>query len=289
MANSITLFKKYIDLLDEVYKQSAKTAILDGDSALVQAGKGTNEIVIPKMSLDGLADYSRNSGYVKGDVTLTYETVQFNYDRGRKFSVDAMDDEETAGVAFGKLSSEFIRTKVVPEMDAFRFASYASTSSIGGTTGTLSTGADVISALRVAANAMDEAEVPSEGRVLFITPTLRGLIADLDTSKSKEVLAKFSTIVEVPQTRFYTKIDLLDGTTQDEEAGGYAKATAGKDINFLVVHKPATLQYTKHTVNKVISPELNQDADAWMFFYRAYGLVDVYDNKVAGIYCHHKS
>lgn len=289
MANSIALFKKYIDLLDEVYKQSAKTAILDGDNALVQAGRGTNEIVIPKMSLDGLADYSRNSGYVKGDVTLTYETVQFNYDRGRKFSVDAMDDEETAGIAFGKLSSEFIRTKVVPEMDAFRFASYASTSSIGGTTGTLSTGADVIAALRVAANAMDEAEVPSEDRVLFITPTLRGLIADLDTSKSKEVLAKFSTVVEVPQTRFYTKIDLLDGTTQDEEAGGYAKATAGKEINFLVVHKPATLQYTKHTVNKVISPELNQDSDAWMFFYRAYGLVDVYDNKVAGIYCHHKA
>lgn len=289
MTNSIALFKKYIDLLDEVYKQSAKTAILDGDSALVQAGRGTNEIVIPKMSLDGLADYSRNSGYVKGDVTLTYETVQFNYDRGRKFSVDAMDDEETAGIAFGKLSSEFIRTKVVPEMDAFRFASYASTSSIGSATGTLSTGDNVIAALRVAANAMDEAEVPSEQRILFITPTLRGLVADLDTSKSKEVLAKFSQVVEVPQTRFYTAIDLLDGTTQDEEAGGYAKANGGKDINFLVVHQPATLQYTKHTVNKVISPELNQDADAWMFFYRAYGLVDVYDNKVAGIYCHHKA
>lgn len=289
MPNSIALFKKYIDLLDEVYKQSAKTAILDGDNALVQAGRGTNEIVIPKMSLDGLADYSRNSGYVKGDVTLTYETVQFNYDRGRKFSVDAMDDEETAGIAFGKLSSEFIRTKVVPEMDAFRFASYASTSNIGGATGTLSTGDNVITALRVAANAMDEAEVPAEQRVLFITPTLRGLVADLDTSKSKEVLAKFSQIVEVPQTRFYTAIDLLDGTTKDEEAGGYAKASGGKDINFLVIHQPATLQYTKHTVNKVISPELNQDADAWMFFYRAYGLVDVYDNKVAGIYCHHKS
>lgn len=289
MANNIQLFKKYIALLDEVYKQSAKTAILDGDSALVQAGRGTNEIVIPKMSLDGLADYSRNSGYVKGDVTLTYETVQYNYDRGRKFSVDAMDDEETAGIAFGKLSSEFIRTKVVPEMDAFRFAQYASVTNAGSATGTLSTGADVISALRVAANAMDEAEVPSEERILFITPTLRGLIADLDTSKSKEVLAKFPTIVEVPQTRFYTKINLLDGTTQDEEAGGYAKASNGKDINFLVVHKPATLQYTKHVVNKVITPEANQDSDAWMFFYRAYGLVDSYDNKAAGFYVHHKA
>ena len=118
MANAITKFKKYIDKLDEVYKQSSKTAILDGDISLVSAGANANEIVIPKLQMDGLADYSRNSGYVSGDVTLTNETVQFNYDRGRKFNVDAMDNEETAGVAFGKLSSEFIRSKVVPEVDA---------------------------------------------------------------------------------------------------------------------------------------------------------------------------
>ena len=130
MANSITTFKKYIDLLDEVYKQQAKTAILDGDNSLVQAGSNTHEIVIPKISMDGLGDYSRNGGYVDGDVTLTNETVAFNYDRGRAFTIDAMDNEETAGVAFGKLASEFIRTKVVPEMDAFRFAQDAGTSGI---------------------------------------------------------------------------------------------------------------------------------------------------------------
>ena len=188
MANNIQLFQKYIALLDEVYKQASKSSILDGDASLVQAGKNTNEIIIPKMTLDGLADYSRNSGYVKGDVTLTYETVKFNYDRGRKFVVDAMDDEETAGIAFGKLSSEFIRTKVVPEMDAFRFATYAALEGIGSATGTLADGAAVITALRAAANKMDEDEVPSEQRVLFITPTLRGMIDDLDTSKSKQVL-----------------------------------------------------------------------------------------------------
>ena len=130
MANSITLFKKYIDKLDEVYKQSAKTAVLDGDSTLVQMGANTNEIIVPKISMDGLGDYSRNGGYVDGDVTLTNETVTFNYDRGRAFSVDAMDNEESAGIAFGKLASEFIRTKVVPEMDAFRFAQYAGTTGI---------------------------------------------------------------------------------------------------------------------------------------------------------------
>lgn len=288
--NSITKFKKYIDKLDEVYKQASLTADLDGDSALVRAGANANEIVIPKMSLDGLADYSRNGGYVAGDVTLTNETVQFNYDRGRKFGVDAMDDEETAGVAFGKLASEFIRTKVAPEQDAFRFATYAGTSGISTTTGaTLSTGADVISALRTATSKLDEDEVSYENRILYITPTLLGLVEDMDTSKSREVLGRFSKIVRVPQTRFYTAIDLLDGTTSGEEAGGYAKATGGKDINFLVVQKDAVLQYPKHTVNKIITPEANQESDKWLFFFRGYGLADVYENKVAGIYLHKKA
>ena len=95
-------------------KNASLTSVLDGDSTLVRMGANTNEIIIPKISMDGLADYSRNGGYVSGDVTLTNETVTFNYDRGRKFTVDAMDNEETAGLAFGRLASEFIRTKVVP-------------------------------------------------------------------------------------------------------------------------------------------------------------------------------
>lgn len=298
MANSITTFKKYIDLLDEVYKQQAKTAILDGDNSLVQAGSNTHEIVIPKISMDGLGDYSRNGGYVDGDVTLTNETVAFNYDRGRAFTIDAMDNEETAGVAFGKLASEFIRTKVVPEMDAFRFAQYAGTSGISkvSTGATLSTGADVIAALRAGTTKMDEDEVPMEDRHLFITPTLYGLIQDLDTTKSKEVLNRFADVTLVPQSRFYTAIDLYDGKTDNtsssganEKPGGYVKATAGKDINFMIIHKPALLQYTKHTVSKVITPDENQTADAYKFPYRAYGLADVYENKVAGIYLHNKA
>ena len=292
MANAITLFKKYISLLDEVYKNAATTSVLDSDATLAQQGANANEIVIPKLSMDGLADYSRNGGYVGGSVTLTNETVTFNYDRGRKFSVDAMDNEETAGLAFGKLASEFIRTKVAPEMDAFRFATYAGLTGISkvSTGATLSDGAGVISALRAATTTMDEDEVPMEGRLLFITPSLKGLIEDMDTTKSREVMGRFSQLVLVPQTRFYTAIDLQDGTTSGEEAGGFIKnATSGKDINFMVIHKPALLQYTKHTVNKIIAPEQNQTSDGWMFFYRAYGLADAYDNKLAGIYLHHKA
>lgn len=291
MPNQIAKFKKYVALLDEVYKNASTSQILDGDTTLVQAGTNANEIVIPKISMDGLGDYSRNGGYASGNVTMTNETVSFNYDRGRKFSVDAMDNEETAGLAFGKLSSEFLRTKAVPEVDAFRYATYAGTTGISKVSAgaTLSTGTAVIDALIVAQNQMDEDEVPAESRVLFITPTLLRLAQNVDTTKSRDVLAEFSAIVKVPQTRFFTAITLADGKTDDELAGGYAKATAGKDINFMIIEKSAVLQYPKHKVNKAISPEDNQNDDSWLFFFREYGLADVEENKVSGIYLHHKA
>ncbi len=291
MANTIALAKKYVALLDEVYKETAKTAVLESDASLAQQGANANEIIIPKLDMDGLGDYDRNSGYTTGSVTLTNETVKFNYERGRMFQVDAMDNEESQNIAFGRLAGEFIRTKVVPEIDAFRFATLSGIPGISkvATGTTLADGAAVITALRAATNKMDEDEVPMEDRILFITPTLYGAVQDLDTTKSKEVLARFSQVIQVPQSRFYTAIDLKDGKTEGEEAGGYIKAITGKDINFIIAHKPAVIQYTKHAVPKIITPELNQDADAWKYGYRNYGLEDVYENKVAGIYLHHKA
>lgn len=289
MANNIQLAKTYTNLLDEVYNQNALTAVLESDASLARAGANANEIVIPKISMDGLADYSRNSGYVNGDVNLTWETVKFNYERGRAFTVDDMDNEETQNLAFGRLAGEFIRTKVIPELDAFRFATYAATTGAGTATGTLATGADVIAALRVATSAMDEAEVPIENRYLFITPTLYGLIQDMDSTKSREVLSRFASVTQVPQTRFYSAIELLDGKTDGEEKGGYKKAEGATELNFEIIHKPATLQFTKHAVPKIISPAQNQDADAWKYGYRNYGLCDTYENKAAGIYVHKRA
>ncbi len=127
---------------------------------------------------------------------------------------------------------------------------------------------------------MDEDEVPMDDRYLFITPTLYGLVQDLDTTKSREVMSRFNSTTLVPQTRFYTAIDLKDGKTSGEEAGGYVKdGTNGKNINFMVISKSAVMKYPKHTVNKIIPPEDNHNADAWIFNFRAYGLVDAYENK----------
>ena len=285
MANSITKFKAYIDKLDTVYQQASATSILDADADTVRMGAKAGEFLIPKMSMDGLADYSRSSGYVKGDVTITYETKSCNYDRGRKFSVDAMDNEETAGIAFGKLASEFIRTKVVPEMDAFRFAKYASATGVLSAAEAIPTaGTAVLTALQTAVNAQDEAEVNVDGKILFITPTLLTLAKNVDTTKSKAILDRFEKIITVPQTRFYTAIDMKDGTSSNETAGGYAGATGGYKINFMIINRDAVIQFGKHTVNKVVSPEENQTDDGYMFFYCAYSIAETYENKVKGIY-----
>ena len=287
MPNAITLAKTFVPVLDKVYKAASLTAKLDGAADLARQGANANELIIPKLDMQGLGDYSRNDGYVKGDVTLTNETVKCNFDRGRMFNVDTMDNLETAGIAFGQLAGEFIRTKVVPELDAFRLAAYAGIEGISkADAADLATGEAVLAALRAGTNKMDEDEVPYEDRHLFITPTLHGLIQDLDTTKSKAVMERFATVTLVPQTRFYTAIEQKSGK-EGEAAGGFAKAEGAKNINFEIIHKPAVIQFEKHVAPKIITPEANQDADGYKFGYRNVGIADAYENKVAGIYLHH--
>lgn len=354
MPNSIELANTYVPMLDEVYRLASLTSDLDGNPDLVRQGANANELIIPKMSMDGLGDYSRNGGYVNGDVTLVNETVTCNFDRGRMFNVDTMDNLETAGIAFGRLAGEFIRTKVVPEVDAFRFAKYASAAGISKVTtpATLADGAAVVAALRTGVTQMDEDEVPQDQRYLYITPLLHGYIEDLDTTKSREIMKYFSKVVKVPQTRFYTAITQKDGSSVGQTGGGYAKAdnsqeftattsqtnftvtakpaalqkvtvdgtavttgftytaatgvlsftaapgnnkvvkviyNSGEEINFMIIHKPALIQFQKHVAPKIITPEQNQNADGYKFGYRNVGIADVYENKAAGIYLHHKA
>ncbi len=284
----IVLSKSYIPLLDEVYESASLTQDLNSSNVLVKAGRAANEIMIPKLSMSGLGNYSRNSGYTKGKVDLTWETVKYNYDRGAKFEVDYLDNEETAEIAFGMLGSEFERTKVAPEGDAFVFAQLAGTADISKKQADLTDGLGIRDALRDATTTMDNDKVPRNQRILYIKAGYKGLVDDLDTTKSREIFNRFDKIVEVPEPLFYTAITLNDiEDTEDGLNGGYDKATEGKNINFLIVHKPAVIKYDKRKANNIITPEENQSSDAYMQKYRKYGLLDVYENKTAGIYLHY--
>ncbi len=281
MPNTIALRKQYSTLLDEVYKLASLTSMLDGPNDLVQQGANANEILIPKMSMQGLADYSKTTGYVAGDVSLEYETKKCTYDRGRMFTVDAMDNIESAGIAFGRLSGEFLRTQVVPELDAWRLASYAQISGVTTVGADLADGKAALAAIRAARSAIENSEANLATCYLFINPVLAGMIDDLDTTASKKAMEGFAGISKIPAGRFFDKIKL-----NANGAGGFAKDTAGKAMNFIIVDKQAAIQYQKHTVSKIITPDQNQDADAWKFGYRTVGIAECKDNKKDGIYVH---
>ena len=296
MANSIDLVTKFQPILDEIYKNASLTARMDAKTKPVDF-MGANVVKVFKTSLVGMGTYSRTNGYPSGDVTGTWEALILAASRGRAFSIDRMDDEESLGMAFGTLAGEFIRTKVVPEVDAYRFAKYASWSGISTVSeAALTTAAAVLAAFDAGMTQMDNDEVPTEGRLFYISTAIYGLLKaaisrSLGNEQSADRRVKMLDNVEVipvPQTRFYTQITLDPGSSSD--AGGYTKtASTSRDINFMLVHPTAVLQATKHEKLKIFDPDENQTADAWLMQYRLYHDAFVYENKTKGVYLHKKN
>ena len=121
ISNSVGLAAEYLPLLDEIYKADSKSAVLDTAQDRVRWDGATGSFYMFETSMVGLGDYSRNGGYVRGDVTASWRQYTPQYDRGRQFVVDRLDDSQSMNMAFGTLASEFMRTKVVQETDAIRF------------------------------------------------------------------------------------------------------------------------------------------------------------------------
>jgi len=302
MSNVIALAKEYQPLLDEIYKFGSLTSGLDTPAALIKSTPVPNAVLVPKMVLQGLGDYDRNGGFTAGDVTLSWETHTFTQDRGRTFNVDAYDDEETLKVAFGMLAGEFIRTKVIPEVDAYRLSVYASKAGTAATPATLDA-AGVVAAIDAGILALDDSEVGAEGRQFYCTPEVYQLMKQNTTLQKRfDVQSGNGTVdrrielfdgmpvKKVPQTRMYKGITMYDGSTTGQEAGGYIKTVStGKDINFMIIHPSAVVQLTKTALPRIFDPMTNQQANAWKFDYRLYHDAFVPDNKVKGIYLHNKA
>lgn len=290
VANSITLAKRFLPILDEVYKYASRSAILDTANERVR-WIGAQTVNLYTTNIVGLGNYSRNAGFVPGDVDGSWETYQLQCDRGRSYMIDVMDNDETLGMAFGTLVGETIRTQVVPELDAYRFAKYAGTSGILSSAGTtISSTTDVAELIDTAQAAMDNAEVPYEGRILFVSPATYGQLRNNITRyvQNRDGVINNNIdyyndlrVITVPQGRFNTQVTLQNPSTSDA-AGGYT--TSGQNINFMIIHPSAVLQVVKHAVPRIFSPEVNQEADAWKFDYRVYHDCFVETNKVKGIY-----
>ena len=293
MANSIALAEKFLPILDGVYKKESLTARLDAANGAIRF-IGGNAVELFKTDMSGFGDYSRQNGFPAGDVTCTWEKLQLAKDRGVSLFVDAMDNEETLGMAFGTLAGEFVRTKEVPELDAYRFAKMASTSNVDGAAADITVGTtDCPSLIDAAEMSMGDNEVPEDGRLLYVSEkfyaglkgkTTRILANENGVNREIEVFNGME-VVRVPQGRFNTAITLNNGSS----AFGFAPTAGGYKINFMIIHPSAVVSVVKHRMPRIFSPEVNQTKDAWKFDIRLYHDIFVMANKVKGIYVHRAS
>ena len=310
MANNFELITKYMqNAVDTVFAEESKTNILVNGSKFIDVNfKEAGYVKVYSLLMDGLSDYYRvanglgsanngyanfpsNDGYQIGNVDGKWEIFKLDYDRGKQFRVDSMDDEETAGLIIGNLLTEFLRVKVVPEVDAVRIAKMCGKTSVslGNRVSETISANTIISKFNTAFEWLSEHEVPAEEQVIFVNPTVMAQIRNTTELYKKLSQAEYKgdvsftietyegrPIIEVPTSRFYT--DVVTGNN------GYAPASSSKVINFMVVSKRAIVPVVKLEKSKIYGPELVQDFDGYKVNFRMYHDVIIPKNKLAGIY-----
>jgi hypothetical protein len=283
---------KFTDRLDQIAEREALTTDLTINGNLVGEMTGAGVVEVAKIVMDGLADHKRGAGFTRGGITQTWDKVQLTYDRDREFVIDYLDDEERAMVLSANVMAEFERTKVVPEVDAIRFAKLAA----GAGHVEAAAIADKTAALEAVLDGEEAIEANRgslEGCILYVSPKTKRLLREATPYSFTEGDPNTNFIaydgmktITVPTNRFNSAVELLDGTTTGEEAGGFQAAEAAKAIDFMIVDPAAAEAIAKHVKLRYFAPDVNQSDDAHLWQYRIFHDLFVYPGKAGLIYAH---
>ncbi len=303
--NTFAYAEIFQQMLDKQVIAKSTSGWMEGNAGLLKYNGG-NTVKIPKMTMDGLGDYSRDNGFVQGSASLVYETETLTQDRGRTFSLDSMDVDETNFVASASLlMSEFQRTKVIPEIDAYRYSKIASLAiaanansaslqgfspAVGGYTPGV---ADIYSQLRADIAAIQDIAGAIPLVITMSTATLNILENSTEIQRQLQV-AQFQggadisfevksidecPIIEAPSSRLKTLYDFADGSTTGQTAGGFTVDTNAKNINWIICAKNVPIAVSKTDKIRIFDPNTNQNADAWKIDYRKYHDIWIPDNQ----------
>lgn len=294
-----TNFQKALDMLAV---REAVTGWMEANAGKVKYTGGA-EVKIPKMSVQGLGDYDRDNGYLMGSATLEYETKKMTQDRGRKFQLDSMDVDETNFVTTASsVMGEFQRTKVIPEIDAYRLSKIATEAinanvagmvQYGYTPGAANTSAlrkvkEGIAAIRDLGYDGPLVVHATDSFILELELELANKISTVNFKKGG-IITKVPAVDEVPiiptpANRLVTAIKLNDGKTSGQEKGGFEKGATAKDINFEIMPLKTPVAISKQDKMRIFDPNTNQKADAWAMDYRRFHDLWILENKVNSIY-----
>lgn len=282
MANTISSYASIFQQeLDKQITAGATSGWMEENCTQV-IYNGGKEIKMPKMSLQGLGAYDRDTGYTSGAVTFGYETMTMTQDRGRRFRLDAMDVDETAfGMTAANVISEFQRTRVIPEIDAYRYSKLASLAE-----NKLEYTPDAASVYSTLMGQLSEINDLTGGEcelmVVMSRPVYDLLMQSGEIQKtidaacfeqgelSVEVKSvNGAKLIPVPSARMKTEYTFLSGA-DGETDGGFAPTDTAVGINWIICPKNAPVAVSKTDNVKIISPEANQFADAWDIDYRKY-------------------
>ena len=233
--NTLAYATLFMQELDKQVVAGATSGWMEGNAGLV-VYKGGNTVKIPKLSMDGLGNYDRGTGFAQGAATLAYETRTMTQDRGRTFMLDSMDIDETNFVASASnLMGEFQRTKVIPEIDAYRYSTIAALAIAGSRAsgGYTPVAATILSMIKADIAAIQDVIGTVPLVITLSTATLAILESSTELVRQLEVAAfpgiiqnevkqiDSCPIIEVPSARLKTAYILNDGRTVGQEAGGF--------------------------------------------------------------------
>lgn len=300
MANTIATASIIQNNLDKAAQQQSLTGWMEGNASQVIYNGGA-EVKIPKLSMDGLGDYSRTDGFNTGSITFEYETRTMTHDRGRSFSFDELYVDETKfALTAATVMAEFQRTKVVPEIDATRISTIAQIAmGVTGDTqveyGYTPTKTTIVDKIKEGIKTIRKAGFTSN-LVCYVTYDVQAIISQYYGDKISSATFAINgvdtrvpsidgvPIIPVIDECMVTKLKFNDGKTSGQEAGGFKKASDGLDINFEIVSMEAPIAVQKTDNMRIFSPEVNQKARAWAMDYRKFHDLWVPDNKQKGLY-----
>lgn len=293
--NEISYASKYAAELDKVVTQNSVTGFF-ADNAMTAKFVGAQTVLIPSMDFVGLGDYDRDNGFPQGKVTVSHESYKLMNDRGRELQLDRMDMDET-GVAnlAGTTLKEYVRTMVIPEMDAYNLSKLAGVAADKGHEKAF-TAATVYKTFTELENGIQGTAGFGEDLVCFVDPIAYSALMNsselahsitVSDFKQGDINLKVKTlngvaIIPVAGDRMKTVFEFNEGV--NAEAGGYTVGSGAKNLNMLMLPKSAASLVKKTEKLRVFTPEQNQDADAYLFQYRVYYDIFVKKSRLEHIY-----
>lgn len=288
---SINYVTKREKQFDQKLMQGALTSILETPKV---NWLGAKSFEIPTVSVSGYKAHTRSKGYNAGTVSNDKKVYTLNFDRDIEFFVDSADvDETNEELSAANVTGTFITEHATPELDAYRFSKLATTA----ISATKFKSEDDYSETNVYSR-LKSAILPirkygAANIVIYVSSEIMDFL-----ERSKNFTRSISTTS--PQG-IDTRVTSLDGVqiievwddarfkTQFEFTDGFVKASGGKDINFLIVAKPAVIAKAKFNSIYLFAPGQHTEGDGYLYQNRMYHDLFVLENKKDGVYVSHKS